>query len=90
MLMSAYLISKEDIVQWCSVKMTNLTLEFGNSEFASFAFVQYGYICVLRLDKFKDGYDFGKLALNLADKYPNIEMRWKVYFNFALFVNHIY
>jgi diguanylate cyclase (GGDEF)-like protein len=88
MLMSAYLVSQDDIVQWCSIKMTNLTLKFGNSEFASFAYVQYGYICVLRLNKYTKGYEFGKLAIHLADQYPNLEMRGKVYFNFALFVNH--
>ena len=88
MLMSAYLVSKDSIVQWCSIKMTNVCLRFGNSELAAFAYVQYGYICVVRLKKFEEGWKFGDLAIRLSDRYDNVEIRGKVYFNFALFVNH--
>jgi predicted ATPase/signal transduction histidine kinase len=88
MWMSAYLVSRDAIVQWCAMRMSNLTLQFGNSEYAAFAYVQYAYICVLRLNDPEAGYVYGSLAIQLADRYDNIEMRGKVYFNFALFVNH--
>ena len=88
MWMTAYLVSKDNIVQWCSVKMANLTLRFGNSEFAAFAYVQYGYVCVRRLKRFEEGWRYGDLAIRLSERYANIEMRGKVYFNFALVVNH--
>jgi predicted ATPase/signal transduction histidine kinase/CheY-like chemotaxis protein/HPt (histidine-containing phosphotransfer) domain-containing protein len=88
MWMSAYLVSKASIVQWCSIKMTNLSLRFGNSELAAFAYVQYGYICVVRLRKFEEGWQYGNLAIRLSDRFENIEMRGRVYFNFAIFVNH--
>ncbi len=88
MWLAAYLVSKESVGQWCAIKMANITLQFGNSEFASLAFVQYAYILTFRLDKAKEGYQFGILALKLADRYTNIEMRGRVYFLFALFINH--
>ena len=88
MWMSAYLVSKDSTVQWCSIKMTNLSLRFGNSELAAFAYVQYGYICVLRLKRFEVGWRFGDLAIRLSDRYANLEMRGKVYFNVALCLSH--
>ena len=88
MWMSGYLVSKDSIVQWCSIKMTNLSLQFGNSELAAFAYVQYGYLCVMRLQKFEEGWQYGNLAVRLADRFENAEMRGRVYFNFAIFVNH--
>ncbi|MFT5470253.1 MAG: putative ATPase/signal transduction histidine kinase [Verrucomicrobiales bacterium] len=88
MWMSAYLVSRDGIVQWCSIKMTNLSLRFGNSEFAAFAYVQYGYVCSLRLGEFEEGWKYGDLGVRLSERYENVEMRGKVYFNFAIFVNH--
>lgn len=88
MWMSAYLVSKDSIVQWCSIRMTNLTLQHGNSEYASFAYVQYAYVCVRRLKQYEKGWDFGNLAIQLSDNYEDVEMRGRVYFNFAIFVNH--
>ncbi len=88
MWMSAYLLSRDPVVQWCSIRMSNLTLQFGNSEYAAFAYVQYAYLCVLRLNDPKAGFDYGTLATRLADRYENPNLRGKVYFNFAIFVNH--
>ena len=88
MWMSAYLVSKESIVHWCSIKMTNLSLQFGNSELAAFAYVQYGYVCVMRLKEFERGWQYGNLAVRLSDRFENVEMRGRVYFNHAIFVNH--
>ena len=88
MWMSAYLISNEKIVQWCSAKMTALTVMRGNSEFAAFAYVQYAYLCILRSNEFETGYQYGALAVELSHRYDNNEMLGKVYFNFAIFINH--
>ena len=88
MWMSAYLVSKESIVHWSSIKMMNLTLRFGNCELAAYAYVNYGYLCVMRLNRFEEGWVYGDLATRLSERYANIEIRGKVYFNFAIFVNH--
>lgn len=88
MWMSSYLISKELMVQWSSVRMTNICLEYGSSDIAAFAFVQYGYLCIGRLRQFDQGYDYGQLALRLSDRYNNQELRGKVYFMFGLCINH--
>jgi predicted ATPase len=76
---SAHLVSKEPMVQWSSVRLANLTLQHGKSEIAAFAFVLYAYISISRLQEFAKGYEYGDLALKLADQYDNLEMRGKVY-----------
>jgi len=86
--MTSYLLSQTEYVEWSSVKMCNLCLKFGNSEQASFAYIQYGFLCINRLEDFSTGYRFGKLALNLSNHYPNLDLRGKVYFMFGLAISH--
>jgi len=88
MWMSAYLVSREDLVQWSSVRLTNLSLRHGTSEQAAFAYVQYAYLCVGRLQRFEEGYAYGQAALELADRHDDVEMRGKIYFLFGIFVSH--
>ena len=88
MWMSAYLVSKETIVQWSAVKMTNLCLQHGNSELTAFAFVQYGFLCIEKSQQFEYGYEFGELALKLAERFDNPEIRGKVYFMFGVAISH--
>ena len=88
MWMSAYLVSDDALVQWTSIRLANLTLQHGNSEMAAFAFVQYGYLCIARLQEFEEGYEYGELALRLADRHDSLEMRGKIYFMFGLCIGH--
>ncbi|WP_462148095.1 protein kinase domain-containing protein [Pseudoalteromonas gelatinilytica] len=85
---TAYLLSDEKIVQWVSVKMCSLCLEYGRCEQSAFAYVLYGFVCVNRLNEFKKADEFGKVALIIADNYPNLALRGKVYFMYALTVCH--
>ena len=88
MWITAYLLSRDSIVHWTSVKMCNLCLQHGNSELASFAYLQYGFVCIHRLQAYETGYQFGKVALKVADRYENLDIRGKVYFIFGVTINH--
>ena len=85
---TAYFLSRNTAVQWASVKMCNVSLQNGNSELASFAYVQYGFVCISRMKEFETGYQFGEIALRLSDKYANLYIRGKVYFLFAVMIHH--
>ena len=87
MWMTSYLLSENTLVEWTSVKMCNLCLRYGNSELASFAYVQYGYVCINRLQSFDMGYRFGEVAITIADHYPSLDLRGKVYFMFGLAIS---
>ena len=88
MWISAYLVANEPIVQWCSIRLANLSLQHGNSEMAAFAFVQHGFLCIARLQRFEEGYEYGELALKLADRCESLEMRGKIYFMFGMCISH--
>ncbi|MCQ8880820.1 ATP-binding protein [Pseudoalteromonas shioyasakiensis] len=85
---TAYLLSDEDVVQWASVKMCSLCLEHGRCEQSAFAYILYGFVCVNRLNEFKKADEFGKVALKIADNYPNLALRGKVYFMYGLTICH--
>ncbi|MFN7338805.1 MAG: hypothetical protein ACK5TF_03710, partial [bacterium] len=50
-------------------KQVNLSIQYGNSYLAAFTYVNYGLILCGLLDDWETGYQFGKLALNIADKF---------------------
>lgn len=85
---TAYLLSDEDVVQWVSVKMCRLCLEYGRCEQSAFAYILYGFVCVNRLNEFHKADAFGKVALKIADSYSNLSLRGKVYFMYGLTISH--
>ncbi|MFD2111876.1 diguanylate cyclase domain-containing protein [Thiorhodococcus fuscus] len=85
---SAYLDSQPELVAWASCRMTNLSLEHGNNHLTSYAYMNYGFVCVALLDEYARGHRFGQVAIRLSDRCENRLIRGKVYLLFAVFVNH--
>ncbi len=85
---SAYLDSRLELVAWSSCKMTNISLQYGNSPLTSYGFMNYAFVCVAMLDRYEDGHRFGQVAIRLAERYDNLLLRGKAYLLFAVFVNH--
>lgn len=85
---SAYLDSQLELVAWASCKMTNISLEHGNSSLTSYGYMNYGFVCVALLGQYDTGHRFGQVALRLADRFDNALLRGKVNLLFAVFVNH--
>jgi PAS domain S-box-containing protein len=50
-------------------KQVNLSIEYGNNYLAAFSYVNYGLLLCGILEDWEKGYQFGKLALNIADKF---------------------
>lgn len=70
------------------LNMTRMSLDYGNSKFSSFGYVTFGIIMGARLGEFKSAYEFGRLALNVNDKFNSISLKSKVYLIFGGFINH--
>ena len=64
-----YVFGNNTMVAWSSVKMTNLSLEHGNSEYSSFAYVNYGFYCSAVLDDYNTSNEYGKLAIGLCERF---------------------
>ena len=75
---TSYLTGNATLFQLTLIKMTNISLQFGNSEFSSFGYVNYGFIICAVLGKYKEGNDFGNLALSLAERYNNPSIHSRV------------
>nr|AVH79654.1 multi-sensor signal translduction multi-kinase [Nostoc sp. PCC 8009] len=68
-------------------KMIEICIQYGNSPQAAVAYSLYGlFLC--SIGAIEDGYQFGKLAIQLLEKFPNKELKSRVYLTFSLFIKH--
>ncbi|MFK7908547.1 MAG: AAA family ATPase, partial [Chitinophagales bacterium] len=63
--------TKPNLMPLLVMKMVQLSIQYGNNTFSSFAYSAYGIILCGYLGKIEKGYEFGKLALNLMKKYKH-------------------
>ncbi|MEY2831724.1 MAG: hypothetical protein RLZZ574_982, partial [Cyanobacteriota bacterium] len=59
-------------------KQVNLSIRYGNTSLSAFAYVNYGLILCGVVGEIEQGYRFGRLALNLADKLRTPELLPKI------------
>ncbi|MEG4320665.1 MULTISPECIES: AAA family ATPase [unclassified Microcoleus] len=80
---SAY-FTDQNLFALISLKMTNLSIEYGNSEVSSSGYAVWGIISGSALGEYETGYKFGQLALKLNERYNNLTSKV-----FNLFGAHI-
>ncbi|MBD1828398.1 AAA family ATPase [Microcoleus sp. FACHB-61] len=73
----AYFVD-QDLLALISLKMVNLSLEYGKSEVSAHGYVFWGFIAGARLSDYKTGYEFGQLAIHLSEQYNNVNLVSKV------------
>ncbi|MFS0517227.1 AAA family ATPase [Nostoc sp. UIC 10607] len=67
--------------------MIRICIQYGNSPQAAVAYSLYGlFLC--SVGAIEDGYNFGKLAVQLLDKFQTKELKSRVYLTFSLFIKH--
>ena len=71
-----------------AVVMTRLSLDHGNSDISSFAFVNYAFIVAFLLKKLQRGFAFGSMAVELSNRRQSLSLRGSTHFLFATFTNH--
>ncbi|MUG95285.1 AAA family ATPase [Scytonema sp. UIC 10036] len=69
-------------------KQVNLSLQYGNAPLSAFAYVAYGLTLCGVMGDIEQGYQFGKLALNLLVKFNAKEVKAKVIQTFNALVRH--
>ncbi|MCG8615848.1 MAG: trifunctional serine/threonine-protein kinase/ATP-binding protein/SpoIIE family protein phosphatase, partial [Desulfobacterales bacterium] len=79
---------KPNLMAWVCAKMTTLSLEHGNSELSAMAYVNYGLLVSAFLGDYDLGYQSGRMALSLSERYDNLVIRCQVYCIFYNLVNH--
>ncbi|BBM82877.1 AAA family ATPase [Candidatus Uabimicrobium amorphum] len=73
---------------WGILKMLYLTLKYGNTPISAFVYVCYGIIVGSGSGNYKKGYDFGKLAIEVAEKYGDLRLKTKAFNLFGSLVGH--
>ncbi|PSM47054.1 serine/threonine protein kinase [Chroococcidiopsis sp. CCALA 051] len=61
-------------------EQVNLSLEFGNTPFSAYGYVCYGVILNGIVEDVESAYQFGKLALNLVERFNTLELKTSVFF----------
>lgn len=75
------------LVPLLTFMMIKQCVQYGNSPYASIAYVFYGVI-LCRLGDISLGYQFGQLAIRLLDKFQSRSLKSRVYAPFGYFIEH--
>ncbi|MDY6896455.1 MAG: ATP-binding protein, partial [Cyanobacteriota bacterium] len=67
------------------MKMLNICLEYGNLADSVKGYSNYGILLGSIWGEYQKGYEFGKLALNISEKYRNINQKCKACFDISTF-----
>lgn len=71
------------------LKQVNLSVKYGNTPVSTYAYAAYGLILSGQVVKDVDsGYQFGKLALSLLDKFNAKELKARILFIVNYFIRH--
>jgi len=70
------------------LELVNLSLKYGNTPFSATAYVSYGIILCGIAEEIDAGYQYGKLALKLLDKFDSRRLEAKTAYIFNTFIRH--
>ncbi len=79
--------TNQDLLALTSLKMTNLSIEYGSTDVSAHGYAFWGTVSGARLGEYEVGYEFGRLAMNLLEKYPNPKIQCKVYNLFGALIS---
>ncbi|MEG4090022.1 ATP-binding protein, partial [Microcoleus sp. Pol12B4] len=84
-ILSSAIQAKPLLVPLLTFSMVKLCIKYGNSPYASIAYVYYGVI-LCRLGDISLAYQFGQLAIRLLGKFPSRSIKSRVYAVFGSFI----
>jgi CheY-like chemotaxis protein len=80
---SCYVAGKKRLLSIVSVKIASFCLAHGNCEVASAAYVNYSFVAGVVTGDYQTAYEFGRLGIELSERYPNRAVRAWCYFLFG-------
>jgi len=86
-ILSTAVQAKPRLVPLLASRMVKLCIKYGNSPYASIAYVFYGVV-MYKLGDSSLAYQFGQLAIKMLDKFPSRSIKSRVYTPFGSFINH--
>ncbi|MCP4541375.1 MAG: hypothetical protein GY832_29955, partial [Chloroflexi bacterium] len=81
-------IGDPDYFPIVALRLLRLSVQHGNSMYAAPSYVAYGHMCVGALGDRAGGYQFGRLALEVLEKFDARSLKALVYLAFGSVINH--
>ncbi|MEH2369353.1 trifunctional serine/threonine-protein kinase/ATP-binding protein/sensor histidine kinase [Nostoc sp.] len=88
LLFSSILPAMPGLLPILSATMVSLSLQFGNAPGSTVGYAIHSMVLCAFLGEVKTGYSFGRLAINLLDRFNVGEFKSKVLLLFAVWVQH--
>ncbi len=70
------------------LEMANTSLQYGNNDGSAFAYCTYGMLLSSLFSDYEKAEAFGKLALDLNERYTNAELQYRASNTFGGFIDH--
>ncbi len=87
-IVSAAVVVAPELLIPIAFKLINICIHSGNSRLSAYAYGFHAWMLCSSLGEIDAGYRFGKLAIQLLEKFNAKEIKCKVYQQFNVFVRH--
>ncbi|WP_017660447.1 trifunctional serine/threonine-protein kinase/ATP-binding protein/sensor histidine kinase [Baaleninema simplex] len=81
-------VAAADLLPAIAQKMVCLCVQYGNSPLAAYAYAFYGLMLCGALGDIEKGYQFGRLAIEILDRFETREYQCKIYELFNAHIRH--
>jgi predicted ATPase/class 3 adenylate cyclase len=85
---AAFLSGTGRMFPYLVLKSVNIALRYGNSPETAFAYAGYAMLLSGYFENPAEGYKYGKLAVNLIEKFDEISLRSRIIYVYTMFVHH--
>lgn len=73
---------------WCTLQMVNLSQLHGNTRISSFGYAIYALLLCGAPQRFQQALEYGELAIELNQRFPDVFIEGTIHFFFSCFVQH--
>jgi diguanylate cyclase (GGDEF)-like protein len=84
----AFLSGSGNLFPYLVLKGVNLSLRHGNCSESAFVYTAYGMLLCGELDEPGLGYQYGKLGLEINERFEDATLRARVIYVYAMFIHH--
>ncbi len=85
---AAFLSGSGDLFPYVVLKFVNISLRYGNSPESAFAYGAYGMLLCGALGDPALGYEYGKLAVAMNERFDDITLKSRIIYVYAMFIHH--
>lgn len=85
---AAYVLGNDNLYGLLTLKVVNLSLQYGNCREAPYAYIAFGMVLKEAFGDLKSAEEFGKMALALNEKFQDIEYKCRVIAAYGVLTHH--